>query len=81
MKRKRLMPDDLDGARAAASKFSVVLQDIDLAAALRLAASNSMYAYNGYMLQCALEASATLLTLDRTRGAIARKLGLKVMES
>ena len=81
VKRKRLPPEHLQNAWEAVSKFAVLMKDIDMTAALRLAATHNIYAYDGYMLQCALEAGAALVTLDRPLGTIARRIGLQVMET
>ena len=81
VKRRRLPADNLENAWKAASKFAVVLNDIDIAAAVRLSGLHKIYAYDGYMLQCALEAGASLVTLDRQLAEIARKIGLKVVEN
>ena len=80
VKRRRLRSESIDGAWAEAAKFTVALIDIDMPAALRLAASHNIYAYDGYMLQCAIETRAAIVTLDRPLSVIARKIGLKVME-
>ena len=80
VKRKRLPPENIENAWLAASRFKILLKDIDVAAAVRLAASHNMYAYDGYILQCTLESGATLVTLDRPLIAVAHKIGLKVME-
>jgi predicted nucleic acid-binding protein len=39
-----------------------------------------MYAYDALMLQCALEASAPLLTLDMRLKGVARNLGIAIVE-
>ena len=80
VKRRRLRSENIDSAWAEAAKFDVALIDIDMQAALRLAANHDLYAYDGYMLQCALETRATLVTLDQPLSGVARKIGLQVME-
>ena len=67
-------------AWTAAQRFKVSLRDIDMAAALRLAASHGTYAYDAYMLQCALEHRGTLVTLDRRMIAVGKLIGLGISE-
>ena len=81
VKRRCLSPEGMYAAWTAASAFRVTLRDIDIGAALRVAAANSLYGYDAYMLQCATETKATLMTLDRRMAAVARSMGLVVLES
>lgn len=81
VKRRRLSPDGMQAAWMASSAFKVTLRDIDIGAALRVAAANNLYAYDAYLLQCAIETKSKLVTLDRRMAAVGRTLGLDVMES
>ena len=43
----------------------IQFKDFELAAAVKLSSQLNIYAYDAYMLQCALENHADLLTLDQ----------------
>jgi predicted nucleic acid-binding protein len=81
VKRRRLSVEGMMSTWIAASAFKVSLVDVDMAAALRLAAAHNIYAYDAYILECALEHQAKLLTLDRRMGAVGLSLGLDVSEA
>jgi len=61
---------------------SIMLEivDIDLKDAVRLAAKYNIYAYDAYILQCAVENSLPLISLDRNLIAVARQEGIEVIE-
>jgi predicted nucleic acid-binding protein len=80
-KKKRFM--DVDAARAVAREFGeipVQLVHIDISAAIDLCFKRGIYAYDAYMIICAQEVRAPLLTLDRQLADIATKENVKVME-
>ena len=80
VKRKRLSADGMQKAGISAVEFQATLCEIDVGAALRLAGANGLYAYDAYMLQCAVERNATLVTLDRRMIAVGRTIGLDILE-
>jgi len=51
--------------------------NIDMENALEISHDFGIYAYDAYMLSCALENKSTLLTLDRHLVEIATKLKIK----
>jgi predicted nucleic acid-binding protein len=53
---------------------------VDLNNAISIASQTQLYAYDAYVLDCAIRCSAPLLTLDRGLERAARKLGIKLME-
>jgi len=53
---------------------------VDLNNAISIAHQTKAYAYDAYFLDCALRHTAPLLTLDRSLGRAALKLGVKLME-
>lgn len=79
-RRRLISPEQMLLAWQAARGIPVALRDIDMLAALRLSGQHGVYAYDAYMLQCAIETSAALLTLDRRLKQTARAIGLDVME-
>jgi predicted nucleic acid-binding protein len=81
VKRRRISAEGVMAAWAAASAFQVLLRDVDMSAALRMAAVHNLYAYDAYILQCAVDGRAKLLTLDRQMVAVGRLIGLDVVEA
>lgn len=58
----------VEQTRAAWNAFSAVpleLREIDVGPALMLAARQGLYAYDAYVIQCAIEARCQLLSLDK----------------
>jgi predicted nucleic acid-binding protein len=56
------------------------LSDVALRQAVELAARLNVYAYDAYLLACAVNQRAPILTLDSGLGARARELELNVLE-
>ncbi len=54
--------------------------DVDLYQALAVAAELSIYAYDAYLIVCAQQAHAPLLTLDRGLARCARRVAAPVLE-
>jgi predicted nucleic acid-binding protein len=54
--------------------------DVDFAHALRLSHDHGIYAYDAYLLDCALRHKAPLLSLDNSLNAKARELGIALVE-
>lgn len=54
--------------------------DVEIDEALRIAAESNIYAYDAYMIRCAMRYNARLLSLDKTLLETARKLGVETME-
>lgn len=54
--------------------------DVPLAQALELSYSMKIYAYDAYLIQCAQQTSTPLLTLDRSLKAVAKNIGIHVLE-
>lgn len=80
VKRKALGPKQADEAWEAALLVAVELASIDIHAALALACKFSIYAYDAFFLQCALEGRCPLVTLDVGMKQVARKLNLALVE-
>ncbi len=81
MRRGRL---DARQARAAFSAFREIpirLRETDVDAVLAISASFGCYAYDAYVLECALAARAPLLSLDGALCEIARALGISILEA
>ena len=54
--------------------------DVDLERAIHVAAELSIYAYDAYLIVCAQQVGAPLLTLDRGLARSARRVGVTVLE-
>jgi predicted nucleic acid-binding protein len=54
--------------------------DVDLKQSLALSEQYRIYAYDAYLLACALQTNAPLLTLDRVLKQVAEQLGIVTLE-
>ena len=61
-------------------QIPIRLVDIELEAALELAAELNIYAYDAYLIRCALKYRAPLLTLDQQLARLAGQKGVNVLE-
>jgi predicted nucleic acid-binding protein len=61
-------------------RMPIELRAVDLGKAVSLSHRLGIYAYDGYMLQCALDTAAELLTLDRGLKAAAKAAGVPLRE-
>ncbi|MDD2921976.1 MAG: type II toxin-antitoxin system VapC family toxin [Anaerolineales bacterium] len=55
--------------------------EINLKDAMQLAGKYDIYAYDAYILQCAIEHNIPLITLDKKLAEIAKKAGVQVIEA
>ena len=62
------------------SKIPISTVGINIAEALRIAYSFNMYAYDAYMIQCAIEQKSELITLDKKLVEISKKMNIKTIE-
>ncbi len=61
-------------------KIPIQFSDVDLKKALEIAHSSKIYAYDAYVIVCALAHKAPLLTLDGLLKLTAQKYNVKVLE-
>ena len=54
--------------------------DVPLEQSLELSYSQEIYAYDAYLIQCALQTSTSLLTLDKRLKTVAKNIGIHVIE-
>jgi len=80
LKRRKLDSDQLLRTWDLVSRIPVKLSKIDLRAALQIARTQNLYAYDAYFLQCALALGIPLLTLDRRMVEAATIIGIPIME-
>lgn len=79
-KRRHISLDKAHKALAVYREIPVKFVDVPLEAALDVAHSQQMYAYDAYLILCAQQARTPLLTLDRKLRQIATDIGVSVLE-
>lgn len=80
LKRGRITLDQARAAVAIYEQISLHLMDIDLTQALEIAGRLNIYAYDAYIVACALNQKCSLLTLDSGLSYAAKIVGVSVME-
>lgn len=80
LKRSRINLEQAIEAIEVYQEISLEILDVDLTAALRLAGKFNIYAYDAYVLQCAIEYGLPLLSLDQDMVDIAKRADLQVIE-
>lgn len=61
-------------------EISLEIVEIDLKEAIRLAGKHNIYAYDAYILQCAIEHNLPLISLDQDMLNVAKQEGVQVLE-
>ena len=80
-KRNRITLDEAKRAVPAMyERMSIRFVDVGMVQALELAERLNIYAYDAYMLACALDLDAPLLTLDKGLANAANLIGVQVVE-
>ncbi|MFH0795359.1 MAG: type II toxin-antitoxin system VapC family toxin [bacterium] len=80
LKQRRLRLSEAHRALGIFGSIPLRYVTVNLENALSLANKTGMYAYDAYFLDCALRHSAPLLTLDRSLGLAAKKVGVELLE-
>ena len=80
LKRNRLSLNDALASIQAYRSIPIRWVDIELDEALRLAERLDIYAYDAYLLHCADEFNAPLLTLDKALQGHAQAINLSILE-
>ncbi len=78
LKRKRVSVAQAQSALAAYGSIPIRFIDVDLSVSIELAATHALYAYDAYLLACALTQRAPLLTLDVALQRAARDAGIEI---
>ncbi|MBI3073802.1 MAG: type II toxin-antitoxin system VapC family toxin [Deltaproteobacteria bacterium] len=81
LKRRRATLVQVRNALAAYAAIPIRLVDVDLTLSLEVASEHGIYAYDAYLVACALEQRAPLLTLDRDLARVASAAGVALMEA
>ena len=79
LKRRRLTLAQCQRALSAYAAIPIRFVDVDIALSLELAAEHSLYADDAYLLTCALQQRAPLLTLDTGLIRTANTLGIDLV--
>ena len=79
-KRKKMTSSQAKRALRSYETIAIRFCDVELEAAIDLAARLNIYAYDAYVIQCSLAQRSPILTLDRTLCRAALKAGAKVIE-
>jgi len=80
VKRSQVSIEEALLAKEAADKIAIRLVPVDIRSALELALEHNIYAYDAYFLQCAIDTSCAVLTLDKQMKRIASSLNIKLLE-
>ena len=79
-KRRRIALPEAKEAFAEYERMPIRLVDVGMIQALELAERLNIYAYDAYMLACALDLDAPLLTLDKGLANAANLIGVQAVE-
>jgi predicted nucleic acid-binding protein len=80
MKRKAITEADAVSVVEAYGQMSIRLLEVDITDAVKLASKHAIYAYDAYVLQCAIDVDGHLLTLDSRMLQVAKVVGIKTLE-
>ena len=80
LKRRRITLDDAVKAIALYHSIPIRFVEVELTKSLEIASEYDMYAYDAYLLRCALKYTAPLITLDRKLRQIAQEMTIEVVE-
>ncbi len=80
IKRERITLLQAKECLVAYYQIPVKYVDVDLTQTIELVSSLKIYAYDAYLVRCALEFSAPLLTLDSGLRYAASRVGVEVLE-
>ena len=80
IKRNQITQQEALNAQKSINTIPVRLISIDISQALKLAIDFNIYAYDAYFLQCAINQSCPLLTLDKGMKKVAQELNIQILE-
>lgn len=80
LKRKRITPEQMRLAIREYEKIPIQFVDIELEPALDIAAELGIYAYDAYLIWCALKYDSPLLSLDQSLVTLAQQKHVQVLE-
>jgi predicted nucleic acid-binding protein len=80
LKRKRITEDQAIRAIGIFKTITIEKFEVDIESAIRLAARFNLYAYDAYLIECAIEQSLPLITLDKNLVKATKQAGVTVIE-
>ena len=80
LKRSRITLYQALSALQAYKKIPVRFAEIELEESLKIAAELNIYAYDAYLIRCALKYNAPLISLDKSLRQVAQGKGVQVVE-
>ena len=80
IKRSRVSLGDATTCLKAYAEIPLRLVEVDLVQALAIVEAHRIYAYDAYLLACAIRFASPLLTLDKALQKLAGSMGIKVLE-
>ena len=79
-KRKQITNKEAQSVLQASNSIPVRLVAPDILEALKIAIKFNIYAYDAYFLQCAIQLSSPLITLDGRMKQVANDLNIEILE-
>jgi predicted nucleic acid-binding protein len=80
IKRKRISLDQAIKAITAYEKIPIRFVDVDLIKAIEIAGKYSLYAYDAYLIACAMHQRCSMMSLDQVLIQNAKNAGVAVVE-
>lgn len=80
LKRRRVTLEQALRAVSAYCAIPITFLDVDMSQSLRVAAEHGIYAYDAYLVQCALQYDVSMISLDAGLVSAARQAGVRVLE-
>ena len=80
LRRNRVTLDQALRAIEAYQRIPLRFADVELAESLTIAAQLNIYAYDAYLIRCALKYNAPLISLDEQLLQAARRMSVRVIE-
>ena len=81
LRRNRIALTDAYAALRVYEEIPIQFVEVDLDTTLKLCDTYNLYAYDAYVMECAVTFKAPLLTLDTILAATAKEAGVKVLET
>ena len=80
LKRSKITLEQAIDAIEVYQEIALEIVEIDLKAAVHLAGKHKIYAYDAYMIQCAIEHGLPIMSLDNNLIEIAKRAGVQIIE-
>jgi predicted nucleic acid-binding protein len=80
IKRKRISYQQAAEALVIYRQIPVRFADVELEETLEIVSNREIYAYDAYLLRCAIKYDAALITLDKRLAQIAKEMDIDVVE-